>query len=285
MQKMGTILEREKISIKKFRRIKKLHILVNRRLIEVEKANFCEIPWLNRGFLLGDGVFTTLLAQNGQLMFWNDHMARLKHDASIFQLSFNVDGLYEAITNLLSNEGLSFGDARVRVSLSRSREENGLHLTGYEKDIEVVQVSAYTLKKTPAHVMVSNIFRGPGSVLTRTKHFGYQSSLLALQQAKAAKFDDAILINPKGNLVCTTTANLYLKIDNNWRTPSLEEGALPGVIRQRLLKQGHVQEGVLTQADIHKAQAAFMTSSLIGIRPIKRLNEKVFEDDMIDLLF
>ena len=37
------------------------------------------LPADDRGFALGDGLFETVLALDGRLIRWGEHMARLRH--------------------------------------------------------------------------------------------------------------------------------------------------------------------------------------------------------------
>ena len=58
--------------------------------------------------------------------------------------------------------------------------------------------------------------------------------------------DDVVLVNERGELTETTTANLALRIGGRWWTPPTTSGCLPGVERGRLLELGRLQERVLS---------------------------------------
>ena len=44
----------------------------------------------DRGLLLGDGVFDTMLYQNNELTYYNDHYKRLKTAAKLLSFNFNL---------------------------------------------------------------------------------------------------------------------------------------------------------------------------------------------------
>ena len=62
--------------------------------------------------------------------------------------------------------------------------------------------------------------------------------------------DDVVLVNGRGEVVETTTANLLVRRDGRWWTPPLSSGGLPGVGRAALVAAGEVGEAVLRPADL-----------------------------------
>jgi branched-subunit amino acid aminotransferase/4-amino-4-deoxychorismate lyase len=237
------------------------------------------LPVCNRGLFLGDGIFTTILAKDGRLSYWGDHCERLKRDAAIFRMPFNEIGLYEAIHHLLEEADLLSNLARVRVTLTRAFADESnptLGLANGETAYEIVTAAPYAVPSTAAHLMLSSFSRGVPSVLTAVKHLGYQVSQFALHEAQQHGCDDAVLLNHTGKIACATTSNIYFYIDDKWKTPAVTDGALPGVIRERLIRCGAVEEASLVVADIDNATHAFLTNSLMGIRPIIRLGDKSF---------
>ena len=79
--------------------------------------------------------------------------------------------------------------------------------------------------------------------------------------------DDVIMINTAGELTEVTRATLALKLDDQWWTPPLDSGCLPGVERARLLDAGRLHERVLYPADLTGTPALAVISSLRGWRP------------------
>lgn len=78
--------------------------------------------------------------------------------------------------------------------------------------------------------------------------------------------DDVLMRNERGELTETTTANLAVHLDGRWWTPPLSCGCLPGVERARLLDSGDLRERVLRPADLARAAALAVVSSVGGRR-------------------
>lgn len=83
--------------------------------------------------------------------------------------------------------------------------------------------------------------------------------------------DDVIMVNNRHELTETTRATLALQFDQDWYTPPLTSGCLPGVERGRLLDHGVLQERVLRPADLAQAQSLAVISSLRGWRRARLL--------------
>jgi para-aminobenzoate synthetase/4-amino-4-deoxychorismate lyase len=78
--------------------------------------------------------------------------------------------------------------------------------------------------------------------------------------------DDVVLVNRRGELTETTTANLAVRLGDRWWTPPTTSGCLPGIERGRLLELGHLHERVLYVHDLYDAEQVAVLSSLRGWR-------------------
>ena len=83
--------------------------------------------------------------------------------------------------------------------------------------------------------------------------------------------DDVVLVNERREAVETTIANLVVRIGEEWLTPPIEAGCLPGVYREELLDQGAIREGSIAVADLLQAAEVAVINSVQGWRPAKLL--------------
>ncbi len=74
-----------------------------------------------------------------------------------------------------------------------------------------------------------------------------------LQRARSLGADDALLWNTRGEITETTTGNVLVGSSEEWVTPPLDCGLLPGVQRQLALDEGPVGERVLTVDELQAA--------------------------------
>jgi 4-amino-4-deoxychorismate lyase len=81
--------------------------------------------------------------------------------------------------------------------------------------------------------------------------------------------DEQLFLNERGELCEGTITNLFVTLaDGTKVTPPLTSGLLPGILRQTLLEQGHI-ERVLTLSDLHQAREIFMGNALRGLIPVE----------------
>ncbi len=110
--------------------------------------------------------------------------------------------------------------------------------------------------------------------LPQYKTGNYLSAYLARNQALNLNAQEAILIDPQGNWLETSTGNLWGWKDNCWYTPSLDSGILPGIARSRWLNFFHnhnlqVIENIWTPEFFQTLKALSYSNCVIDLIPIK----------------
>lgn len=75
---------------------------------------------------------------------------------------------------------------------------------------------------------------------------------------------DTLLWNERLELTEFTRGNVALLIGGRWRTPAARCGLLPGIERARLLRDGRIEEDILTPDDLGRADAVAFFNSLRG---------------------
>lgn len=74
---------------------------------------------------------------------------------------------------------------------------------------------------------------------------------VATREARDRGCFDALLQNERGELTEGWRTNVFVERDETLLTPPLRAGALPGILRQRLLSQGRAREAMLSVGDLH----------------------------------
>jgi branched-subunit amino acid aminotransferase/4-amino-4-deoxychorismate lyase len=104
---------------------------------------------------------------------------------------------------------------------------------------------------------------------------------MAAIYAKKQKWNDAVLLNTEDRLCDTTIANIFLIRDELIYTPALQEGCIAGIMRKNMINlltvAGYkITEGKLSANDLLEADEVFLTNALMGIMPVSRLEDKLF---------
>ena len=174
------------------------------------------------------------------------HLDRLKSSADFF--GFRVRPTLERrIEAKLAS--LTF-DARVRVLLSRNGE------------LEVQSFPAPPHDKDALRLVIDDVPVFSGDVMLF--HKTTQRGAYTTRKKKYPDVDDVVLVNERGECTESTVANLVVRIGDQWCTPPLSSGCLPGVERARLLEEGAVVEAVLYPEDLYVGSPNSRSSILYG---------------------
>ncbi|WP_448190085.1 branched-chain amino acid aminotransferase [Azospirillum sp. sgz301742] len=107
----------------------------------------------------------------------------------------------------------------------------------------------------------------------------YPNAGLALKEARERGFDNAIMLDPIGNVAEFATANLFIAKDGAAHTPVPNGTFLNGITRQRvigLLRDSGVTvyERTLTFAEIMDADEVFSTGNYSKVVPVTRVESR-----------
>jgi branched-chain amino acid aminotransferase len=235
----------------------------------------------DRGFLLGDGVFDTLAVHHNVPQLLDAHVARLVRHAAMIHIAADAARIRQIILECIAQ--FSAPDCIIRTTLTRGIAARGLWPKEPSAPTLVCHATALdrALIGAPAALMVSTIARNQTSPTSRIKSIGYLDNMLAAREAETSGFDDALFLNTQGKLACTTIGNVFVLEGDVLFTPPLSDGALDGIIRALLLDHPphglRVVEQSLTLERAMNADAMFITNSVRLVRPVTRLNHRVFE--------
>ena len=230
----------------------------------------------DRGLTLGDGLFETLLVVNGVALWRHMHMARMQGAANELGIAFNRDGIDDAVDALLAIAAP--GHHVLRVTLTRGTAARGLGGNSKSPTL-LVTLDPFDAKLMfrPVSLLTSSVRRSPHSPACRLKTLSYIDNIAAAREAAAKGLEDALLLNTDGHVACSTIANVFLIGGGRLITPARDQAILTGVMRQTLLAAAHhlhlaCEERVVTPAELHRAEAVFLTNSLRFIRPVAALD-------------
>jgi branched-chain amino acid aminotransferase len=233
----------------------------------------------DRGFTLGDGVFETLAAKDGQPIRLGDHLERFGRAAKLLDIPLPVEmsELPSAIAAVLAANDLAQGMAALRLTLSRGVGSRGLLIPLDPKPTLVITAAQHPPVPDHLDAAIVAIRRNEGSPLSRIKSLNYLDNVLAQQEAQARGAEEGLMLNNAGQLAGFARGNLFVLRGNELATPPLADGVLDGIVRHHLLaRAGEIglqpSEVSLQRGDLDGADAVFVTNSLLGCVPIRRLD-------------
>lgn len=242
-------------------------------------GNDAKIAALSTAALFGRGVFTTIAIYDGQAFLFDKHLRRLGSNADSVGLRFyekELDLLEQKLNELIRLNSIFKGRARVTlfdVTPSRMWADKS------EERVASFIVTA-DVRKVPADLSltVSPHKVNTTSPLAGVKSCNYLENLMAKDEAKERGFDEAIRVNERGEVASACMANVFWLKDDQLFTPSLATGCLQGTMREFVLEKLECREVTAGVGDLLAADSIFLSSAGIGIRQVKKLDEREFAD-------
>lgn len=198
---------------------------------------------------------TLAFAPGEGLRHLDRHLARLADSADWALFRFDRAGVLDALHRAVAEHT---EPARVRIRLARTGR--------VEVDLEAMPPAAVR----PVRLALDD--DPVDSADPWLQHKTTRRDVYSTRALRHPEADDVILVNERGELTETTTANLAVHLDGRWWTPYPSSGCLPGVERARLLESGSLDERVLTVADLREAQQVAVVNSLRGWRAARLID-------------
>ncbi len=236
----------------------------------------------DRGFLLGDGLFETVLVRRGRLVLFEAHIARLEAGARALGIPLPAmeSGLAFACGGVLERNNLANAQsASVRITLTRGSGPRGLLPPGDMTPTLLVTASPAATPPASLTAIIATGRRNELSPSANLKALTYLDSVLAKQEARGRGADEAILFNTHGALACATAANVFIWEGDQLATPPLSDGVLPGIVRATVIELARYMEMIVVEETVslerlHAADGIFLTNSLIGLVPLSSLESR-----------
>lgn len=240
----------------------------------------------DRGFLFGDGIFSTLLIEDGIPLFFEEQIQKLKNQCSIINI-IPPDISKELVTSVIEKNKAHNKSCAMKIIISGG--------TSTEKSLPlrkgVLGIFLYPFPLCPSELEVV-IFPFPFHLC----HSWYKSlanlnRLYVLDHAKNNNYDDALTYTYDNILLEASFGNIFWIIDHNVFTPN--PSTLPlyfGITISKIinrLKDFNYNIHFVEQDYHHFSKEAllFRTSSLTGIKPIKKLNNVPLKKSNTTTLF
>ena len=235
-----------------------------------------KLPINDRGLNFADGIFETILILNGVPQLLNEHLNRWEKSAHILEMNAppSKEWLISLIEDGINRSQLNNVNGVIRLNWTRGvSKQRGIDISQTSLHGFWLEIDYYQPNFKPISTIISQTEkRNSHSRLSFCKTFSYNQSIQARIEANNAGFDDALLLNIEGYISCGTTANILVKRGNDWLTPSLTSGCLPGIMRQRGIDLKIIKE-VLIEATPKEDDEWFLINSL-SCRPIQKINKK-----------
>jgi para-aminobenzoate synthetase/4-amino-4-deoxychorismate lyase len=192
-------------------------------------------------------IETILYEREGGLLLLTEHLKRLEKSALYFGFSFDGSEIVKKIDQAVKE----IDRPRVKIRV----------LLGPDGEIEVRGTELSP--PGPGTTRKVKIYRKP---IDREDIFRYHKTSVRDLFDNARKdhpeVDDLIFMNGEGEVTETSIANIVVEKDGRYVTPPVSSGLVPGTFREKLLRDGVIEEKVLMPEDLAGADKVYLINSV-----------------------
>jgi branched-subunit amino acid aminotransferase/4-amino-4-deoxychorismate lyase len=241
----------------------------------------------DRGFVLGDGLFETLVVRRGLPVLWRQHLDRLTATAAVLHFPVPDDFLGDARAGAETLLELTDDATRERGTLRITVTRGGG--TSYGLDAPEAPAPTMMLRLTPAKPrsraaadretawIVDQPRIDPNNLLSGHKTTSSMWRVLAHETARNHGADLALMMTIDGDVAEADTACLFAVIDDVVVTPPLDRGILPSTTRAFIIAalEGagrRWEERRLLPEELGNASEVILSSSVTGVRALAAID-------------
>lgn len=212
-----------------------------------------------------------------------DHFTRLLGSAKMLRMNlpYTPQDLVGHLTAYLRAEGM-FQDCYIRPLIYKSTPTVGVRLHDLDDQLAIFAIpfGQYLEKEEGLHVTISSWRRiDDNAIPARGKVTGaYINSALIVSDAKAAGFDDAIVLNEDGHIAEAAAANFFIVRNGVAITPPITSNILEGITRRSVIQILQEDMGIevvernIDRTELYLADEAFSCGTGYQVAAVTRVD-------------
>jgi branched-chain amino acid aminotransferase len=242
---------------------------------------------LNYGTACFEGIRAYWNEQQEQLYLLKlrEHYQRLAHSCNLLRMwpTESIDDLCRITVELVGMHGYR-QDAYVRPLVYKASRTIKLTLSSLDDGLAIYTFAMgnYVDISAGLHVCTSSWRRANSNAMPiRAKVTGaYINSSLAVDDASAAGFDEAIMLTHDGTVSEGSSCNLFILRNGKIATPALSEDILEGITRNTLIDMIQqefgmkVEERRIDRTELYASDEIFLCGTGVQVSPVSSVDRR-----------
>jgi len=177
------------------------------------------VPISDRGFLFGDGLFTTMRVSDGVIECVDEHLSRIRSQCALIKIEEPIL-CHHHLQELIAINKADHGIWRMKIIITGGKDPSlNLNLRGI--GTLLVTINPYDAQIHHSYKLI--VYPHPISrPNAKIKSLSYLDRLQVKQHALDDNANDAIVVSHEGYLLETAFSNLFWCMKNTFITPSSE---------------------------------------------------------------
>jgi len=243
---------------------------------------------LDRGLLYGDGVFETIAIIKGKPQLLSHHFKRLEKACDRLSISVRLSLLEDELGLFMSTccQDLKPDKAILKLIVTRGCGGRGYNPSTATEPVRILQWHDFpdyheTFSLQGVSVIFCKTPLAKNPVLAGIKHLNRLEQVLARGEWNNSAIQEGLMFDTDGNLVEGTMSNVFLVRQGALLTPELNQCGIEGVMREHIIalakKLGIAcSSATISRAILEKADEVFLTNCVIGIWPVRKINQMTY---------
>ena len=244
----------------------------------------CEqIEISDRAVHYGDGLFETIAIQNRKILCIDEHLNRLEKGCEKIKIPPpDKKNIKNEISSLINSDDRAIA----KIIISRGQGGRGYKIPDNIKPTRIIslfpwpdypdQFSTSGIKTKICDYRYSN-----NKSLAGIKHLNRIEQILARSEWNDKEIAEGIVMNSENYIIEGTMSNIFCIVGNTLYTPDLSLCGIEGIVREKIIKSSEkfgfeVLIKKITLDFLLNAEEIFLCNSIIGIWPVKSIDEKLF---------
>jgi len=235
----------------------------------------------DRGLAYGDGFFSTIKVEFGQVKNWPLHLTRLKQSAN--RLFFPKIDWIQLQQEIFSSAKTVAEHPHyvLKVMLTRGSGGRGYSAEGCEQVQRIINLSTFPeaylqWQQSGIAIVQCKSQLGRNKQLAGLKSLARIEQVMIKQELTTLNAVEGLVCDEFGHVIEACSANLFICLDRQWLTPKLDFCGVAGVMRAQILEHDLIDviEKEISLDEVNQASCLFLSNALMGIVPIKQYQDK-----------
>ena len=211
------------------------------------------------------------------------HIDRLKEGVQRLNIHCDLPGLIHELTTIIDDVSSSKSSDTylLKIIVSRGESDFGYATSGLRANRTVIVKPFPVASARSLRLAECKLALADQRLLAGIKHCNRLEQILAKQEIEclSGDIDDGILYDAKGNVIETTSANIFLIKGGQLLTPKLDRCGVAGVMRAYIMQELCPRLGISVSEDdisrkrLYEADALFVSNAVFGVRPVVACND------------
>ena len=243
----------------------------------------------DRSFHFADAVYEVVAVHNNNLLFWNDHISRLKTSLNNLNMNFKKElkVLYFISKQLIKKNNLKEGIIYIHISRGIAKRNHNWNSSLKPSIVlSCIKKNIFSLNPKKIKLISDNDIRWSKCHI---KTVSLLPNVLLKQKALNKNAFECVLKDKNAYVTEATTSNIWFMKNKCLITTPLSSNILAGVTRKKLIEVAKslkikVLEKKFKEYDLYSADSTFITNSSSIILEANKLNNKSLNIDSSGLM-